>query len=395
MARVILVYEPKRAGTYADLLERAIPNPADYRLIPCTSREEAERAIGEAEILFCFRFPADLLQGAHRLRWIQAMAAGVDDLVAAPLPPGVLLTRIEGLFGTPMSEYAFAHMLAHAQQLRRVYAAQAERRWDPFRAETLAGKRLGVAGIGSIGLEVAVRGKAFGMEVWGLARTPGPRPHVDRVFTPDQVREFTAGVDFLVSTLPDTPETHGLIDPEGMKEGALPINVGRGATLDEGALLRGRCAAAASGRCCDVFTVERAARGPPLLDGAGHHVTPHMSGLNRPDAIAAYSAENLRRFERGEPLRGVVDLARGYWIATRAQREPGAAPATQGRAAVGSRRAPHGRPVSTRSAAVCMLGFAGLLPHGGLAGGRALPETLPGLVCPARPGPRTGTCRTR
>ncbi|WP_050742241.1 D-2-hydroxyacid dehydrogenase [Symbiobacterium thermophilum] len=311
MARVILVYEPKRAGTYADLLERAIPNPADYRLIPCTSREEAERAIGEAEILFCFRFPADLLQGAHRLRWIQAMAAGVDDLVAAPLPPGVLLTRIEGLFGTPMSEYAFAHMLAYAQQLRRVYAAQAERRWDPFRAETLAGKRLGVAGIGSIGLEVAVRGKAFGMEVWGLARTPGPRPHVDRVFTPDQVREFTAGVDFLVSTLPDTPETRGLIDPEGMKEGALLINVGRGATLDEGALLR----AVRSGRIravLDVFAVEPLPGDHLFWTEPGITVTPHMSGLNRPDAIAAYCAENLRRFERGEPLRGVVDLARGY-----------------------------------------------------------------------------------
>lgn len=311
MAKVILIYAEKGADRYTELLERLIPNAADYRLVPCSSREDAARNIGEAEILFCFQFPTDLLKGAHRLRWIQAMRAGVDDLVAAPLPPGVVLTRIEGLFGTPMSEYAFAHMLAHVQQLRRIYAAQAERRWDPFRAETLAGKRLGVAGVGSIGLEVAARGKAFGMEVWGLARTPGPRPHVDRVFTPGEVREFTAGVDFLVSTLPDTPETRGLIDPEAMKEGALLINMGRGATIDEQAILR----AVRSGRIravLDVFTVEPLPPDHPFWTEPGITVTPHMSGLNRPDAIAAYCAENLARFERGEPLRGVVDLERGY-----------------------------------------------------------------------------------
>ena len=308
---MIVIYDATRAARYADLLERLIPHSADYRLIPCTTREEAARHVGEAEILFCWRFPTDLLAGAGRLRWIQAMGAGVEDLVAAPVPPGVVVTRVEGLFGTPMSEYAFAHMLAHAQQLPRLYAAQAERRWDPFRPQTLSGRRLGVAGVGSIGLEVAARGKAFGMEVWGLARTPGARPHVDRLFTPDEVREFTAGVDYLVSTLPDTPETRGLIDPEAMKEGALLINMGRGATLDEGAILR----AVRSGRIravLDVFAVEPLPADHPFWTEPGITVTPHLSGLNRLDAVAAYCAENLRRFERAEPLRGVVDRARGY-----------------------------------------------------------------------------------
>ncbi len=306
-----MIYEAKRAEKYAELLRHLISHSADYQLIPCTSREEAARAIGEADILFGWRIPPDILPGARRLRWIQQMGAGVEDLMAAPVPPGVVISRVEGLFGVPMSEYAFAHMLAHAQQLPRIYAAQAARRWEPFRAETLAGKRLGVAGVGSIGQEVAARGQAFGMEVWGLARTPGPRPHVDRVFTPEEAGAFTAGVDYLVSTLPDTPETRGLIDPEAMKEGALLINVGRGATLDEDKLLR----AVRSGRIravLDVFAVEPLPEDHPFWTEPGITVTPHLSGLNRPDAIAAYFAENLRRFERGEPLRGVVDRARGY-----------------------------------------------------------------------------------
>lgn len=308
---MILIYEATRAATYADLLKRLIPNSADYTLIPCNTREEAARAIGEADILFSWRFPPDLLPRARRLRWIQAMGAGVEDLVAAPVPEGVLVTRVEGLFGAAMSEYAFAHMLAHAQQLPRLYAAQAARRWEPFTAETLWGKRLGVAGVGSIGGAVAARGRAFGMEVWGLARTPGPRAHVDRMFTPAEADVFTAGVDYLVSTLPDTPETRGLIDPEAMKPGALLINVGRGATIDEGAILR----AVRSGRIravLDVFAVEPLPADHPFWTEPGITVTPHLSGPSRPEEVAAYFAENLRRFEQGEPLRGAVDRERGY-----------------------------------------------------------------------------------
>ena len=311
MPGTILIYERTRATKYTDLVARLLPASAEYRLIPCATPEEAARAVAEAEILFCWRFPTDLFREARRLRWVQAMGAGVEDLVAAPLPAHVLLTRVEGLFGPVMSEYVFAHMLAHAQQLRRQYAAQAERRWEPFAAGRLAGKRLGVAGVGSIGLEIAARGKAFGMEVWGLARTKRPRPHVDRLFMPAEVAEFIAGVDYLVSTLPDTPESRGLIDPEAMREGALLINVGRGATIDEGAILR----AVRSGRIqavLYVFAVEPLPPSHPFWTEPGITVTPHMSGPSLPEEVAEYFVANLRRWERGEPLVGLVDRSRGY-----------------------------------------------------------------------------------
>lgn len=307
-SQTILIYHPARAAEYDDLLRPLLPG---HRLIPCGTREEAERQIAEAEVLFTWKLPADLYPRATRLRWVQAMGAGVEDLVAAPLPEGCLLTRVEGLFGTYMSEYAFAHMLAHAQQLPRIYRAQAERRWEPFYIGKLAGKRLGVAGTGSIGAEVAARGKAFGMEVWALVRSPRQLQNVDRLFTTAEAAAFTAGVDYLVSSLPLTPETVGLIDPERMKEGALLINMGRGATIPEEGLLR----AVRSGRIAavlDVFEKEPLPPDHPFWAEPGITITPHLSGPSVPAEVARYFAENLTRYLTGQPLAGLVDRERGY-----------------------------------------------------------------------------------
>lgn len=303
-----MIYSTGRAAAYAELVRPLLP---EVRLIICATPEEAANQIAQADVLFGWRFPAELFNRAARLRWVQAMGAGVEDLVAAPLPPGCHLTRVDGLFGAYMSEYAFAHMLAHAQQLPRIYANQAEAKWGHFLPGKLEGMRLGVAGAGSIGAEVARRGKAFGMEVWALVRSPRPIDGVDRLFTPAEAQAFTAGVDYLVSSLPLTPETRGLIAPRQMKEGALLINMGRGATIDEEALLE-------SVRACriravlDVFEREPLPPDHPFWHTPGITVTPHMSGPSVPAEVAEYFAANYRRFENGEPLMGLVDRQRGY-----------------------------------------------------------------------------------
>ncbi len=308
LTHTVLIYHTTRSQEYAQLVRELLPG---VRLLVSSTPKDAARHIAEAEILFAWRFPTHLLGQAPRLQWLQAMGAGVDDLVGAPLPPGVVLTRVEGLFASYMSEYAFAHMLAHAQQLPRIYANQARRQWEPFLIGKLAGKRLGVAGAGSIGIEVARKGKAFGMEVWALVRTRRPLDGVDRLFLPDRAREFTAGVDYLVSTLPHTPETEGLIDPLQMKPGSLLINMGRGATLDEQALLE----AARQGRIqavLDVFRTEPLPQDHPLWTAPGITVTPHLAGPSVPEEVARYFAENFRRYQTGQPLMGLVDRQRGY-----------------------------------------------------------------------------------
>lgn len=305
---MILLYHTTWADEYQALLNQRLPG---HRLVACATPAEAASQIGEAEILLAWRFPPELFAQARRLRWVQALGAGVEDLVAAPLPPGAMLTRVEGLFGGYMSEYAFAHMLAHAQQLPRLYANQAQERWEPFQIGRLDGKRLGVAGVGAIGQDVAAKGKAFGMEVWALARERSPRRDVDRLFTPAEAEPFTAGVDYLVSSLPLTPETRGLIDPERMRPGALLINMGRGATIDEEALLR----AVRSGRIqavLDVFAHEPLPPGHPFWHLPGVTITPHISGPSVPAEVADYFVANLERFVKGQPLTGLVQRERGY-----------------------------------------------------------------------------------
>lgn len=306
--QTILIYHARHAAEYHDLLQPLLPG---HRLIPCATPAEAEAHVAEAEILLSRYFPVDLFARAPRLRWVQEMGAGVENLVGAPLPEGCLVTRVEGLFGTAMSEYAFAHMLAHAQQLGRLYRAQAERRWEPFIFGKLAGKRLGVAGTGSIGAEVAAKGKAFGMEVWALVRSPRELPNVDRTFTPTEAAAFTAGVDYLVSSLPLTPETVGLINPGQMRPGALLINMGRGATIPEDGLLQ----AVRSGRIMavlDVFEQEPLPPSHPFWGEPGITITPHLSGPSVPAEVAQYFAQNLERFLSGRPLVGRVDRERGY-----------------------------------------------------------------------------------
>lgn len=308
MAHTILIYHAREAAVYRDLLAPHLPN---VRLITASTPPEAEAVLEQVDGIVTWRFPTPLLAHAPRLRWIQALGAGVEDLIAAPMPAHVQLTRVEGLFGTSMSEYAFAQMLAHTQQLRQVYADQAAACWRPFAPGQLQGKRLGVAGAGSIGEAVVRLGKGFGMEVWALLRTERPVPGADRLFLPAEAAAFTAGVDYLVSILPDTPQTRGLIDPRQMKAGGLLVNMGRGRSIDEGALLE----ATGSGRIhavLDVFATEPLPPAHPLWRAPGITITPHIAGPSIPAEVAAYTAANYRRWAAGEPLVGLVDRSRGY-----------------------------------------------------------------------------------
>jgi len=308
LADTILIYHAQRADRFAASLRPLLP---DAVLIAAGSAAEAAPHMDRADVLFGWRFPPELYGQAPRLRWVQSMGAGVEDLIAAPLPEGCLLTRVEGLFGGSMSEYAFAHMLAHSQQSGRQRAAQEAARWEPFLVGRLAGKRLGIAGAGSIGAEIARRAKAFDMEVWALVRTTRPMENVDRVLATQAAAEFCASVDYLISTLPHTEEAVGLVNPLQMKPGALLINIGRGATIDEAAILQ----AVEAGRIqavLDVFQREPLPPEHPFWRTPGITVTPHISGPSVPEEVAAYFADNYRRFALGQPLLGLVNRQRGY-----------------------------------------------------------------------------------
>lgn len=307
----LLIYS-RDAADYARLLA-GLNYPGE--ILACSDPAEGLRLAPRAEIMLVWRAPAGLFRAAPRLRWAQSLGAGVEDLVVADIPDGVVVTRVVDLFGSYIAEYVFGHLLHRTLDIPRVRAQQAARRWEHFRIGLLRGQRIGVAGLGSIGLEVVRKARAFDMEVWGLSRGGAPVEGVARVFRPEQRREFVAGLDVLAIVLPRTEGTErlfGAAEFAAMRAGALIVNCGRGAVLDEPALVDALRSGRLGGAILDVFTEESLPPDSPLWSLPNVTVTPHISGPSVPDEVAAFFMANFRRFAAGEPLVGIVDRGRGY-----------------------------------------------------------------------------------
>lgn len=308
----LLVWGP-RAHQYADLLAtKGYPGP----IHPATTLDEALPRAAEAEVLLGARIPAELLAQMEKLRWIQSPNAGVEDLVNAPVPPGVLTTRVVGLFEGYIAEWTLGYMLAHTLKLRQGFTQQGERQWQHYYIDRLEGKRLGVAGIGSIGLGVARRAAALGLQVVGLGRSAREMGEpFAATYTPDQLLDFCRGLDFLAVTLPLTPETDGLFGAEALaalNPGALVLNAGRGRVIQEEALIEALRSGHLGGAVLDVFAIEPLPPAHPLWTEPGVTVTPHIAGPSVPAEVADYFLQNYARFINGAPLVGLIDRARGY-----------------------------------------------------------------------------------
>lgn len=285
-------------------------------LVTANSEAEVARHLPEAEVLLAWDFPVKLLPLGRKLRWFQMMGAGVDALTNGVRPPAhVTVTNIKGVFGTAMAEYALTYMLAHSQNLRGVLRRQALREWAPFAPQLLAGKTVGIAGLGSIGQEVARRCAALGMRVIGLKRKPGPVEHVERVYLTGQMEEFLPQCDFLVLVLPHTDETAGLLTRERLrllKPSCFLINMGRGTVMREGDLVEALRDGWLAGAALDVFPAEPLPPESPLWSLPNVYITPHIAGINRAEELVPVILENLGRYLQGEPLLNQVDLNQGY-----------------------------------------------------------------------------------
>ncbi len=172
-----------------------------------------------------------------------------------------------------------------------------------------------VLGLGSLGGVVAERLSALGVNVLGLCRSGKPRPHVSRVFSPDNWRSMLPLCDALVLTTPLTPQTHGMLDAAALAAlpaGAVLVNVARGELVDERALLesvrQGRLRAAV----LDVFDREPLPADSPLWTEPRIWVTPHVAAPSEVDLVADEFAINYSRFIDGAPLVNLVDRERGY-----------------------------------------------------------------------------------
>lgn len=305
----ILVYAAD-ADQYLGLLREAAPH---FEIAAASTPEQAAAHL-DADILFAWGIPPELVARMPNLCWVQWLGAGVDRVVGA-LPPHVPLTRVVGAFGGVMTEHVFAFLLAIRHDIFRMRSLQAERRWEKVPAQQLRGQRLGVAGLGAIGREIVGVGRAFGMEVWGLSRSGQHGDIVDRHFRTDELIDFAAGVDNLVLVLPATPDTDGLFGAQAfaaMREGAVLVNVGRGNAVDEEALAAALRAGRPAFAQLDVFRSEPLPPESPLWGLPNCFISAHCSGPSEARRVGEFAAANLRRYAAGEPLAGIVERARGY-----------------------------------------------------------------------------------
>ncbi len=256
-----------------------------------------------------------LLGDARRLAWIQSTFAGVEALVASPQRTDYILSRVEGIFGPLMSEYVFAYILALERNLFQTHENQKNRDWQDMPHRSLTGLLLGICGLGSIGRHIARTAGCFGIKVWGYRRSGEPVPGVDRVFARPGFTEFLSCPDYVVITLPNTPETVHLFDDtafEAMKPSAVLINVGRGTVVSEHSLVRALAQQQIRGAVLDVFEQEPLPEENPLWGLPNVLLTPHNSAYSFPKDVVPIFAENYRRFTAGRPLRYVVDFDKGY-----------------------------------------------------------------------------------
>jgi glyoxylate/hydroxypyruvate reductase len=313
-ARSILVYhpEPGEAQAYARLI--AQPRPP-LSLAVCATRAEAEPHVADAEILYAWNFPRELLPRAKRLRWVQNMGAGVERFMVPELPRRVMVTRVAGIFGPWMAEYVVGWCLWFTQRTELFRAQQREGRWrqvDPLR---LHGATLCIVGLGDIGRAIARAARGLGMRVSGVTQSGKKASDVERVYRARDIKTALPAADFVVLTVPLTPATRHLVGaPElaVMKPSAWLVNIARGPIVDEAALVQALSAKRLAGAVLDVFDEEPLPPGHPLWTLDNVVITPHISGPSTPGEIAPIFNDNLRRYLSGRPLRFQVDRKRGY-----------------------------------------------------------------------------------
>jgi len=294
----------------------------DYEVLVTRDRKEIEAQLDRIEIALG-SFPHDLIPQAPALAWLQQAGAGADWLQNHPEVQDLsfTLTSASGVHAIPISEHMLGFLLALGRGFPASVRGQKERIWEGNRNQDLfelAGKRVLLLGVGAIGERFAKLCVACDMEVIGLRRDPSlPADGVSRMVGMDALRDELPGTDILANTLPLTDETRGMIgraEIDLMNDRSVIINIGRGATIDEAAMIDALKSGKLRAAGLDVFETEPLPEDSPLWDMEQVLLTPHYSGLTPRYNERVYDifTDNLGRYLRGETLRNVVDKRVGY-----------------------------------------------------------------------------------
>ncbi|MGH8242927.1 MAG: D-2-hydroxyacid dehydrogenase [Steroidobacteraceae bacterium] len=293
-------------------------------LVGAADRAAAAREAADADAVIgeCV---AEVIEAGPRIRWVQRMYAGVERCLTIPAfaERGIALTNMQKVAGSVMAEHVLAFMFGLTRGLADYVLAQAKGEWadeavPESRMWEVKGRTMLVVGLGGIGTEVAKRAHALGMTVLAVRNsgTYGP-PYVAEVGLPDKLLTFAGRADVIVSTLPLTPETKGLMNKaffDAAKRGALFINVGRGGTVVTDDLVAALRDGRLGGAGLDVTDPEPLPPDHPLWKAPNLIITPHVAAAVEGDEEPRWllAKENLRRYAAGGKLLSEVDLKKGY-----------------------------------------------------------------------------------
>jgi phosphoglycerate dehydrogenase-like enzyme len=287
-------------------------------VVVAESQSDALREIEDADAAFGTLNP-ELVQRASKLRWLQAPAiappAGYyfPELQAHP----VVVTNFRGIFNDHIAAHIMAFVLALARGLHRYIPLQLRHQWQPDRLDTgvvhLPGSTALIVGVGGIGAETALKCVAFGLRVIGIdARQTQAPSGVSELHPPAALDDLLPRADFVILTIPHTPETEGLFDASKfarMKRSAFFINIGRGMTTRLSDLNDALRNGVIAGAALDVFEQEPLPPEHPLWSAPNVLLTPHTAGFGPylDDRRQEIIVDNATRFVAKQPLRNVVD----------------------------------------------------------------------------------------
>ncbi len=302
---------------WPDMLREAVP---DIEVNVARSVGEAMEMIGEADAAFGNIVP-EVFEKRTKLRWIACPQAGPaagyyhSDLISSD----VMVTNTRDIYNDHISNHIMSYVLAFARGLHTYVRSQVRGEWSPgYEIVNLPDATAVVIGVGGIGGETARLCSEFGMTVIGVDPRVDSLPKgVSELVSPDDMDSALARADFVIVTVPETPQTQGLFDIRKfriMRPSAHFINIGRGATVVLDDLVKALEEGEIRGAALDVFEIEPLPSGHPLWDMPNVIITPHCAGAGPylDDRRSELFIENCVRFNEGKELKNVVDKANWF-----------------------------------------------------------------------------------
>ena len=319
MTSVLLVLglPPILAQRYHEGLRTAFP---DIRITLVDHVAKAEPYLADMDVLithgpYLANRADHVIASAPRLRWIQGIGTGVDNIADRPaLRDDIIVTNIHGVHGAPMSEAAFGAMLALSRRIPRSVHNKDKHKWETWPSRLISGKTIGIFGVGSIAETVAPRCKAFDMTVVGISSSTRPVPGFDRMVHRDQLVDAVRDLDYLLLLTPHTPATHHVVGAAvfaAMKPESYLVNLARGGVVDETALLDALREGRIAGAAIDVFETEPLPAEHPFWSTENVYITCHQSATHERtvETNLPIIAGNLRSFLAGD-LQGMRNVVR-------------------------------------------------------------------------------------